>query len=777
MKNNVHFRFALCTILILTFFTYVSAQEKGFTLTGCLTDESGATICNATMSLTQIDKKAKTIHVLSDANGRFTIKNVPNGKYNLTATFIGYEDYKCTINICGDTNLGTAIMKESTEMLEGITVMAEYTDIKPSGETTIRVKGNPLAKGKSTTDFLKYSRELDVSDKTISIHGRENTLIYLDDREITFEQLKAISPTMIASIEIIPQADASYGINATGGVVKIRLRKEDGLLGSVSLYAQADKDGIVQTTPNTNLLYQKGKFSLSNIAGGTPYSRYSTGSIQKDVNQGSQSTTITNDANHEKAFSDNLSLRYSFNDTDRLDVYGGVSFLWKDYTQSSSTSTTDGTSALKINNDGDMQTYKAGLHLNKSLGNSTNFFTFTAEYTKNTSFANLLYRYSSTTDKAEQIYDLDLFKVTPEFTVTLNKSMSVSVGFDFEYMIDRHTDNGTETLGYITDGRFDNYGPNYITWAEYSAAFTDKLYLRAALMWHGGRTSYKDNIAPENSISKWDSGIYPSMALQWMMDKDKRRLLNIGYRRAYSYPNYNYRLPAVVWQSDKLYSIGNPDIDVQTYDNAEVYFALDRSWSASYGFFYGDDMVCVIMHQDANRQGVYYTIPENVGYKMTHTLRMTYAGRPLKFWYSRNNLATVYNKEHSPGTTINNTQITFTSDNDFSLCRNFGLELSFSASSRGKTLSYEADATYSLSAGVRLSLLGDKLSINLRYANILYNHRKIHVDNTDWSLTRKDTSSMSRAMLTIAWNFNSGRKIQKADMPTINNPVRQTPTF
>ena len=175
--------------------------------------------------------------------------------------------------------------------------------------------------------------------------------------------------------------------------------------------------------------------------------------------------------------------------------------------------------------------------------------------------------------------------------------------------------------------------------------------------------------------------------------------------------------------------------------------------------------------------GVYYTIPENVGYKMTHTLRMTYAGRPLKFWYSRNNLATVYNKEHSPGTTINNTQITFTSDNDFSLCRNFGLELSFSASSRGKTLSYEADATYSLSAGAHLSLLGDKLSINLRYANILYNHRKIHVDNTDWSLTRKDTSSMSRAMLTIAWNFNSGRKIQKADMPTINNPVRQTPTF
>ena len=45
---------------------------------------------------------------------------------------------------------------------------------------------------------------------------------------------------MIDRIEIIPHADASYGVNATGGVVKVYLRSEGVLLGSVSLYGEAD---------------------------------------------------------------------------------------------------------------------------------------------------------------------------------------------------------------------------------------------------------------------------------------------------------------------------------------------------------------------------------------------------------------------------------------------------------------------------------------------------------------------------------------------------------
>lgn len=45
-------------------------------------------------------------------------------------------------------------MDDSAEMLEGITVMANYTRQKRTGETIVKVKGNPLTKGKSTQDFL-----------------------------------------------------------------------------------------------------------------------------------------------------------------------------------------------------------------------------------------------------------------------------------------------------------------------------------------------------------------------------------------------------------------------------------------------------------------------------------------------------------------------------------------------------------------------------------------------------------------------------------------------
>lgn len=44
-------------------------------------------------------------------------------------------------------------MTKVSEMLDEVIVMAKYSDIKPNGETSIRVKGNPLAKGKTLSEF------------------------------------------------------------------------------------------------------------------------------------------------------------------------------------------------------------------------------------------------------------------------------------------------------------------------------------------------------------------------------------------------------------------------------------------------------------------------------------------------------------------------------------------------------------------------------------------------------------------------------------------------
>lgn len=96
---------------------------------------------------------------------------------------------------------------------------------------------------------------------------------------------------MIAHIDIIPHADASYGINATGGVIKIFLREEGGVIGSVTLAGKADYNGIKSTSPMATILYNRGKFSVKNFLSGVPYSR-STSMFEQQT-ETAQNKTVT----------------------------------------------------------------------------------------------------------------------------------------------------------------------------------------------------------------------------------------------------------------------------------------------------------------------------------------------------------------------------------------------------------------------------------------------------------------------------------------------------
>lgn len=202
----------LLFIIIVFISTNVTAQENKYGITGHIVDNEGVEVIRASVTLRMAGDSTFKRQTVSDNNGAFTFSGLADGKYELNITYIGLADYTSDVMVKSNTDVGIIRMDESSEMLEGITVMANYTDVKQTGETIVRVKGNPLAKGKSTVNFLSYIRELDVTNNGISVQGRSNTLIYLDNQQISFERLKNIPPSMISRIEIIPHADASYGV-------------------------------------------------------------------------------------------------------------------------------------------------------------------------------------------------------------------------------------------------------------------------------------------------------------------------------------------------------------------------------------------------------------------------------------------------------------------------------------------------------------------------------------------------------------------------------------
>lgn len=760
-------------IAALLLFTGIKVypQTGRYVLSGQVTDGDGELLPGANVELSSVGDSTATLRTATGKDGGFEFSAVPAGDYELTITYMGCDDYRNKMKVNGDKHLGKIRMNTLAKMLDEVTVMARYTDVKLTGETVIRVAGNPLAKGQTFLNFLKNVRNLDVTDKSIKVQGRDNTLFYLDDRRISFDQLKALSPSMISRIEVVPQADASYGINATGGVVKVYLRDTGGLLGSLSFYGQADKYGYVDGSPRLNLLYSKGKFSISNMLRVCPYSHYTI--KNKQDNGDGQEPTVNDAVNRDRAFEDNLSLRYAFNKTDRIDVYGGVYLLKEKYRNNSVT----GADNLIYRNDKRSQSYSAGLHLRKGFGNGGSFVQLFAEYSKNKDKNNEDYDYNGYADPANENADMDLVSVKPQMYWQINKTMKLTAGLWYQYMADRHNDIGTAALGYIDDGRYTNYGLDYEAWAQYSATFNEKLYVRAGLTYHGTETDFHDFLDKTNNVYKYENGVYPTLFGQWTFNKAKMHYVYVSYRHYYSLPNYNYLLPSISWQGENVYSIGNPGLNKENYDNIEVFYSPCREWSLSYDFTYGSDMVNVMMHQDESQPGVYYTRPENTGQRQRHRIRINYSGRIFKFWYCNTTLYGIYMKESLPQGGYHNMQAIFNSNNDFTLSKNFALTLGFWAATKSKSASYASNAKYNIDLGGRLSLFKGKMDVNLSWSNMLYNHNKITVKGDGWTIKRRDENSSSRIQLSLAWNFSAGGKIKKENLPSVNRNTREIPTF
>ena len=768
-------RFVLI-ITVLLFFTGIKVypQTCRYVLSGQVTDGDGESLPGANVELSSVGDSTTTLRTATGKDGGFEFSAVPAGDYELTITYMGCDDYRNRMKVNGDKHFGKIRMNTLAKMLDEITVMANYTDVKLTGETVVKVKGNPLAKGKTVIDFLQYVRDLDVTQSELSIRGKANTLIYLEDRKITFDQLKSISPSMIESVEIIPHADGSYGLLATGGVVKIHLRKDGGMIGSATLYSVVNTEGMVGEAPMVNVLYSKGEWTLSNYLTPFEYTRYPSITQQHDISGGATDQTDTKDISRDKAIRDNLSLRYSFNKTDHIDIYGGVSVSCGDNIQTS----VSGGDKLYITSKPETQYYSAGTQYRKGWGHDgKNYFHMRIDYSKYKSDSRQGYDYNGQAERASQKYDMCIVDIAPRLHLALKENMDFNIGVQYVYESDRHEDKGTPTLGYISDGKYNYKMYYYGAWMEYSATLGQSLYLKLGLNYSATDERNKDFLNSGNDISTRQDGIYPTLQGQWIVDRSKMRYLSIGYRHYYSMPNYNYRLPTVVWQGENLYSVGNTNLKKENYDDIDIYFSFDRNLSVSYNMSYGRNMVNVIMHKDENRPGTYFTRPENTAFSMMHTFRLAYAGRIFKFWYTNTYAMFTYKNARAGDDKIKHARVVFRSNNDFSVCKNFGLTYFFEALGKNKTESYESNATYSMDFGVYMSLMKGKMNIRLLYENAFYKRRITTTRGDGWTKRRINLSPDSHILLTLGWNFNAGRKIKKQELPTVNKQERKIPTF
>jgi hypothetical protein len=174
------------TLIFIFTVSYLSAQT--YKVEGSLEDNEKKPVEAAMVVVLNVKDSTMLGYAMSDAQGNFKIGDLPKGDANLQITFIGYGTIQKLIKIEGDQkliSLGKITMREDAQLLQGVTVTAEFVPIRVTKDTVeYNADAFKVQPNANVEELLKKLPGVEVSPEgNISIKGEEVKAVTVDGKD------------------------------------------------------------------------------------------------------------------------------------------------------------------------------------------------------------------------------------------------------------------------------------------------------------------------------------------------------------------------------------------------------------------------------------------------------------------------------------------------------------------------------------------------------------------------------------------------------------------
>lgn len=216
-------------------------------VSGAVKDNDGKAVANATVSLHNAKDTSVIKLGVTDKEGKYRFVSVKNGKYMVSASYIGYNaKYSPVFEVAGagDVSVAAFTLEKASSELKGVTVVARKPMIEVKADKTIlNVENSINAVGNDALELLRKSPGVLVDkDDNISLSGKNGVQVYVDGKPSPLSgtdlsnYLKSMQSSQIEAIEIITNPSAKYEAAGNAGIINIRLKKNKsfGTNGSVN---------------------------------------------------------------------------------------------------------------------------------------------------------------------------------------------------------------------------------------------------------------------------------------------------------------------------------------------------------------------------------------------------------------------------------------------------------------------------------------------------------------------------------------------------------------
>lgn len=774
-------RFALIALICL-YTTYLSAQT--YRLTGCVKDRGQTAIEMVNAVLLHVADSTYLDGSITDMNGCFSL-NRPKGAYILRLSLLGYEPLFLPVSLDKDTNLGELTLKESAIALGTVTVTGNRPVIKREIDRIVFDAANSIASvGGNALNLLRDVPGLEVGENSISVIGKGSVKVYVNGRETKLsgneltDYLRNYNAHQIDKVEVITTPPARYDAEGNAGIINIRLkaRPNDYLGGSATgSYTYGEQDNFGNAGLNMN--YSQGKISaFVNIGTNRGDNRYQERSV---------SHYPLNDWKNRSDYSNEKANTYGQGGLDialgnRWNV--GTQFAYSHQNNDNEITnrtdvcrprTADIDSVLTSLTHGhfDADRMNANLHLDKTWGTMGKKMLLDIDYLNDRQKTpKALRSHTQTPDgnktngsdfdyNSNQRRQVDVLSSALDFILPCN-GYAMSVGAKAAYT---HTRNriayNNSTVEYLQDDYFQYKEQIYALYADYSRKVSKQFTFKLGVRMEHTRTegiSKSENRTDKHAYTR----LFPTA--YFLYAPNESNAIGLSFSNRLSRPAHNMVNPFTMYQNSHHYARGKEDLKPSYSYNTELSYTLKNNFHISVYHSYQANGISQIITLDplTNTTSALwdnFLTTHQAGLNNSYTLR-------TNRWQAYLQHGVTYSKSRSSSPVTPN-QATGWSYNAairntfyFNKRKTFVGSLSATYISPQKAGVYQMEQNYNISAGIRCSLLKNKLSLSLNADDLLHSSMKGEIISNGMIMNINNSFRFTSVTAGISYTFGANIK-------------------
>lgn len=738
------------------------AQTKNGKINGIIKAGSQKNIQSATITLLKAKDSSSVKFSVAGKNGEYEFLNIPEGKYLVTVTFVGYDKvfstpFKITATK-SEINIDAITLTETAKDLGGVTVSAKKPFIETKiDKTVVNVDASPTSAGATALEVLEKSPGITVdNDGNISLRGKAGVIVMVDGKPTYLSatdlanMLKNMPASALDQIEIMTNPSSRYDASGNSGVINIKTKKgkADGFNGSIMVGATAGlfkPQDVLYVLPRSqnslNFNYRKNKLNF--FGNYNPNFNRSRGYLQINRKFIDDNGNITgySDVSTKFKFGNNnhtlkLGLDYFANAKNTFGVVVS-GFMFKGHpTPVTVTTVSD-------------ENHQPSFSLVSLAENRIQFKNFSSNFNYRhlfdttgreltADFDHVYYNNTANMILTTDFYDgggqatadelllrghlpskISIYSFKADYTHPFKKGGRLEAGIkssfvknnnlvDYKRLVDSTWYNDARSNQFIYD---ENINAVYLNVNKQIKKWSFQGGLRVENTFAKGY-----QVTNDSTFKRSFTNLFPSAFISYTVNKN--HTLTVSYSRRITRPNYQDLNPFTFFLDSLSYRKGNPFLLPQFTHGFELSHSFKGKLITTLNYSTTSDVISQIFKQDPQSKIVFFT-PDNVARFTNMGISIT-APVPVAKWWNLNFFTNIYRNHYKGIYNADPIDIAYTSfmmnaTNTFTIKQGFTLELSGFYRAKGVDQLNINQPMYQMSLGGQKNIMKGKATVRLNF--------------------------------------------------------------